>query len=207
MAVANYHEQHGHFPPPYIADANGRPMHSWRVLILPFLEQGELYAQYDMSEPWDGPNNRKLAARMPQIYAFHGDYQPGLTTTNYLAVVGPETVWSTRERRSFKNIIDRPGATILIAENRGLEVHWMEPRDLSFADMSFEVNSPAGVSSKYTDPAVAMLDGSLHRLRKELPPATLKAMLTANGGEKIRGEDVGEWSLLPDGRDREPARP
>ena len=61
MAVANYHETYGCFPPAYVADRDGKPMHSWRVLILPFLEQRELYNAYNFAEPWDGPNNRKLA--------------------------------------------------------------------------------------------------------------------------------------------------
>lgn len=60
LALHNYHNAHGCFPPAYIVDESGRPMHSWRVL-LPYLEQEALYDQYDFSEPWDGPNNRKLA--------------------------------------------------------------------------------------------------------------------------------------------------
>jgi len=176
-------------------------MHSRRVLVLPYIEQDELYKQYDFSESWDGPNNSKLAARMPRMYAFHGDYQPGRTTTNYLAVVGPETVWPGVRKLSSKDVTDGLTSTMLIVENRGADIHWMEPRDLSFAEMSFDVNSPAGVSSKYSDPAVAMLDGSLHQLRKNLSPATLRALLTRDGGEEV-GMDDGGWTLLTDGRKR-----
>ena len=55
-----YEDEHGCFPPAYVADASGRPMHSWRVLILPYLDQQQLYDQYDFSEPWNGPNNQQL---------------------------------------------------------------------------------------------------------------------------------------------------
>jgi len=61
LALHNYHDVFGCFPPAYIADSRGRPMHSWRVLILPFMEQVALYNAYHFEEPWDGPNNRKLA--------------------------------------------------------------------------------------------------------------------------------------------------
>ena len=68
LAMLNYENANGHFPPAYVADEKGRPMHSWRVLILPYLEEGELYKQYNMNEPWDSPHNRTLAAKMPKVY-------------------------------------------------------------------------------------------------------------------------------------------
>lgn len=207
MAVANYHEAHGHYPPAYILGPDGRPWHSWRVLILPYLEHGELFKEYDFAEPWDGPKNRRLAERMPKLYAFHGDERPGNTTANYLAVVGPETVWPGPSTVSSDAVTDGLGVTILIVENQGAGVHWMEPRDLSLADMNFAVNSPGGVNSKYSDPAVAMLDGSLHRLGRYLSPETLRALLTIRGGESVRSDGAGGWEWLPDGRQRPVRQP
>jgi hypothetical protein len=201
LAVANYHDAHGHYPPAYLADAAGRPMHSWRVLLLPYLEQKPLYDRYDFSQPWDSPKNLALAAEMPAVYALHGEYEPGVTITNYLAVVGPETTWPGQTPRRSDEITDDLSATILVVENVGADVHWMAPRDLSFSTMSFAVDRPDGVSSKYADPAVVMLDGSLHRLREDLPPSTLKALLTVAGGEDIH-EYAARRELLPDGRDR-----
>src|SRR5262249_26941179 len=154
----------------------------------------------DFREPWDGPNNRKLADRMPKLYAFHGEHRPGNTTTNYLAVVGPETLWPGSNFVSADAVTDDRTATIVVVENRGAGGQWMEPRDLSFADMSFAVNAPNGVSSKYNDPAVAMLDGMLYRLRKDLAPNTLRAMLTIRGGERIVADGNGGWEWLADGR-------
>jgi len=68
------------------------------VLVLPYIEQSELHREYSFAEPWDGPNNRKLAGRMPRLYAFHGSDRPGDTVTNYLAVVGDETRGPARSR-------------------------------------------------------------------------------------------------------------
>jgi hypothetical protein len=95
LALHNYHDDHGCFPPAYVADANGRPMHSWRVLILPYLEQKVLYDQYDFTEPWNGPNNSKLLATPPDTYGCPSDDRTcgvtGAWPTSYLAVVGAET--------------------------------------------------------------------------------------------------------------------
>src|SRR5271157_339454 len=59
-ALQAYHQANGCFPPAYVADKNGKPMHSWRVLILPYLDLDTLYKAYDFTQPWDGPNNKKL---------------------------------------------------------------------------------------------------------------------------------------------------
>ncbi len=97
MAVANYHETFGCFPPAYVVDRQGKPMHSWRVLILPFMEQKELYDAYDFAEPWDGPNNRKLASRIGSIYLRSGLDSGQAQTTSFVAVVGPQTAWPGSE--------------------------------------------------------------------------------------------------------------
>jgi hypothetical protein len=136
---------------------------------------------------------------MPQVYAFHGEHRPGLATTNYLAVVGPQTVWPDAGTRSEKDLTDGPSSTILVVENRGAGIHWTEPRDLSFAKMSLELNRPNGISSKYADPAVVMADGRVIRLEQNLRPDVLKALLTVSGGEPVRQGDA-QWTLLPQGR-------
>ena len=71
LALHNYHDVYGVFPPAYIPDAQGKPKHSWRVLILPFLEEQGTYEKYDFDEPWDGPNNRALLTSMPRATPVH----------------------------------------------------------------------------------------------------------------------------------------
>jgi hypothetical protein len=214
LAVANYHDTNGHYPPAYLVGPDGRPWHSWRVLILPYIEGDDILRQYRFDEPWDGPNNRLLADRMPSTYALHGDRKSGTTTTNYLAVVGPKTVWQPgrllgplpvwRPDRPIaqRDITDGSDSTLLIAENRGLNVHWMEPRDLDFDTMDWTVNSPKGISSKYDRPAVLMANYSVVRVSPGLSPATLRAMATVAGGELVSGGGDGTWDVIPDGRDR-----
>ncbi len=201
MAVANYRSAYKHYPPAYVADENGKPMHSWRVLILPFIEQRELFRRYDFDQPWNSPDNLKLAERMPSTYAFHGEYRPGMTTTNYLAVVGEETLWPGTKARASGDVSDDRSSTILIIENKGQDVHWMEPRDVRFDAMSFEIDHPLGLSSPYERPAVTTDDGSVFEIGADVTPATLRAMMTANGGEEIPSRDGG-LKQLPDGRQR-----
>ncbi len=139
---------------------------------------------------------------MPSIYAFHGEYEPGMVTTNYLAVVGQNTAWPGASARLTDEVTDEPSETIRFVENIGENVHWMEPRDLQYDTMSFRVNDPEGVSSKYLAPAVTMFNGSVRRLEEELPEDVLRAMLTVNGGEELTSSGD-NWQRLTDGRLRE----
>ncbi len=137
----NYHETYGSFPPAYVADATGKPMHSWRVLILPFLEQSTLYQSYSMAEPWDGPNNRKLLAQRPNIYACPSRLG-GPTLTSYVAIVGPKTAFPGSKTTKLGDIHDGPSGTILIAEVSNVDIAWTEPRDLDAETMSWAIDDP-----------------------------------------------------------------
>ena len=79
----------------------------------------------------------------------------------------------------------------------------LAPRDLELASMPLALQDPAGISSKYLDPAVAMFEGSVHRLHKDITPQVLRALLTARGAEKLEQDEQRHWSLLDDGRKRE----
>jgi hypothetical protein len=103
LALHNYHDDHGSFPPPYIADKAGRPMHSWRVLLLPYLsesaEQQTVLREYRFDESWDGPHNRKLHDLTLKVFRCPSDASPA-TETTYVAVVGA-TRPPGRERVGF----------------------------------------------------------------------------------------------------------
>lgn len=183
MAVANYHETYKCYPPPFIADADGKPMHSWRILLLPFLERNDLYKQYHFDEPWDGPNNRKLADQMPTTYALHGCERPGNVTTNYLRVIGYRTASPPSRTLAFQEIVDGTSSTLFIVENVDAGVHWMEPRDLAFDSMSFTIGTPNGISSWLEPPAGLMLDGMVQIIPNNTPPDVVSGLLTFAGGE------------------------
>jgi len=201
LAVANYLDVKGHYPPAFVLGPDGTPWHSWRVLILPYIEEDATFKQYRFDEPWNGPHNSALAEQMPKLFAFHGTKFP-TTVTNYLAVVGNETMWPGPVGRERAEIDNRSSETILIVENNGLGVHWMEPRDLVFETMNFQIDTPDGNSSWYKHPAVDTGDGSGRRLTKDMSADELRAALTLRSAGKTK-QGNGGWEELPDGRQRE----
>ncbi len=192
LALKQYERRYGCLPPAYVADAEGKPMHSWRVLLLPFLEYDELYRQYSFDEPWDGPNNSKLhevGIRMFRCPYDSFDY----CKTSYFAVVGDGTVWPGAGCMRTSDIRDGPAKTILLVEVAESGIHWMEPRDLSFAEMDFRVNGRPGnsISSGYGKSVSALMaDGNVRRLDKNLSPDTLRALLTTAGSEKVSSDEL-----------------
>jgi prepilin-type processing-associated H-X9-DG protein len=133
LALMNYEAKFHSFPPAYVADKAGRPIHSWRVLILPFLGYDDLYKQYDFNEPWDGPNNRKLLAARPRVYACPSDKDiesADSSQTSYVAVVGPESAWLGDKSRKLSDL-SLQTSTILLVETADTGIAWTEPRDIS----------------------------------------------------------------------------
>jgi hypothetical protein len=185
VALLSYHDRYRTFPPAYVADAEGKPMHSWRVLILPFLDEGALYEQYSFDEPWNGPNNSKLADKLshPHFRCTAADGDP--LHTSYLAVVGEETAWPGPEPRGIRHIADGTHKTVALVEARDSGIHWMEPRDLTLEQAERGVDdSGRGISANHPKgPNAAYSDGHMDRLPKD--PGTLRAVLTARGGEEF----------------------
>jgi type II secretory pathway pseudopilin PulG len=186
LALQNYMSAFGTFPPAYVADDNGRRMHSWRVLLLPYLKATELTDAYDLSEPWDGPNNRKLIDRMPDIYRCPSDDHASPGSTNFVAVVGPETLWPGSTGRKPDEITDGLSNTIAVVEVTGLDIPWIQPRDLEFANVPLTVDpqSADGIRSNHGPAAtnVLLADGSV-RFFENVDPTILRALLTAAGNE------------------------
>jgi len=187
LALILYHDDHGSFPPPYIADDKGNPMHSWRVLILPYLDQRNLYKQYRFDEPWDGPTNRQLHDVVLKLYSCPSRpaNQPA-TDANYVAVVGPKTTFPEDRCVRTADMIDGTSATILLVEVYNSGIHWMEPRDLHIHQMPMAINPAQGqsISSDHNDGAnVSFADGSVRFLRNDTSQATIRALLTRSGKE------------------------
>jgi len=129
LALHNYHDTFGSFPPAYLPNEEGRPMHSWRVLILPFLEEGVLYDQYRFDEPWDSPHNRALAERTPSVYRCPSAPMADETTTSYAMAVGPNALSTGPDGRDVDDFPQGLSQTPAVVEMAGAGIHWMEPRD------------------------------------------------------------------------------
>ena len=185
IALRQYHEANGAFPPAYVADENGEPMHSWRVLLLPFLEEKALYEEYDLDEPWNGPNNSKLAPKVPAAYRCPGDPSDANTTTSYVAVVGTRTAWRGTESIGLDDIKDIPEKTILIVEATNQRVEWMAPEDLQYDRMGLTFNAEKDhqLSSPHGDGAhVLMVNGEVELLAGNIEKGTLRQLLEIKDG-------------------------
>ena len=166
VALHHYHEDHGCLPPAYVLGSDGKPIHSWRVLVLKYLNQ-DAYEAYDFDEPWNGPNNSRLATHeCASLFQCPASSQVGSIYTNYVAVGGPETVFPAHRSVTFTEIPDSraPGVrdTIFLVEVAQSDIQWMEPRDLRFDQMPFTINDDmnSGMSSHHPGGAYAVTRGS-----------------------------------------------
>lgn len=188
LALMGYHDTFGSFPPAFLADSNGRPMHSWRVLILPQMGHKDVYDQYRFDEPWDGPHNRLLQSTVVPIFGCPGGKTVAATDTDYVVVVGPGTVFPADHCTSLSQLGDGPANTLLVVEVHHSGIHWMEPRDLDFAQMPATINSKKGQGIRSQHPGgalAAFVDGHVEFLPNDLPPEQLRARLTIAGGETV----------------------
>jgi hypothetical protein len=128
LALENYHNRYRSYPPAVTYDATGKPMHSWRVLILPWLGERSLYESYSMDEPWNGPNNTRLLERIPSIFQCPESKSRSTTNTNFFVVIGDNTLFPPQATRSANEVTDGLSQTIAVVElARGIP--WTEPAD------------------------------------------------------------------------------
>jgi Protein of unknown function (DUF1559) len=193
LALHDYHQAYGSLPPAHIADSNGRPMHSWRVLLLPFLEQQALYDQYDFREPWDGPNNVKLLSQMPGCYVCPSSPPLYRKRTTYTVITGPGTMFPGTAPVKFADVTDELSATLMVVETANVNIPWTAPWDLDVGTMSFKVNDEKvpGLSSRHHRAvSVAFADGSVRDLPAGINGKTLRALVTTAGREEMKAEDA-----------------
>lgn len=200
LALHNYHDEYGSFPPAYIADENGRPMHSWRVLLLPFLDEKKLYNEYHFDEPWNGPHNVTLQDRIPEIYRCP-EYQRDLSLrkisseysdrlTNYVAIDDPTAVFNGDQGSSLKEITDGTSNTIFVAEVHNHTVHWMQPEDITPEEFLQEFIASRDEAETNHDQGVHVLfaDGAARSLKPEFPLERVKTFLTKSADFVIDGD-------------------
>ena len=129
LALHMYHDEYRSFPPAYTVDAEGKPLHSWRTLILPYLEQQALYEKIDLSKHWDDPANKQTFESHVPAYMCPKAACPGNHTT-YLAVAAPGGCFAPGAARRVSEITDGTAGTLLVVEvNSQCSVPWMQPVD------------------------------------------------------------------------------
>lgn len=185
LALHNYHDTYHAFPPAYTVDENGKPLHSWRTLILPFVDQESLYNKLDLSKPWDDPANAEaFKARIPvyQCPSSPADVSPAHTT--YMAVVTTNSCLRPTEPRLMSDITDNHGETLMVIEvNHDHAVHWMSPTD---ADESLILGlGPETKQAHSGGMNAAYVDGSVMFLSAASSSADRLARISIAGGEQV----------------------
>lgn len=136
-ALRNYRLRYGRLPPLDSHDANGQALLSWRVHLLPFLGQEELYRQFQMKEPWDSKNNTRLISRMPAVYNFdpdsrNCDVEVCLGKTGYFALTGTGMLFSYSDSAKTLTAEQMESKQIVVVEaDEAFAKVWSKPEDVA----------------------------------------------------------------------------
>ena len=201
LGLHNYHDVYKSLPSASTADKDGKPLHSWRVALLPYLGYAELYEKIRHNEPWDSEYNRQFYNQMPDVYRSsyvsdeHAEEFANEGFTRYAVVTGKEAIFAGPNHwAGFQRITDGTSNTVaFVLRNRA--VCWMDPNsDVPFdlATLGFFVHPdgigaltvPSNLSDLPVTP-MAFADGRVDLVRTDLPQDYLRAILTCNGGEAI----------------------
>ena len=171
IALHNHHDTYRVFPPSAeVRDKEGKSGLSWRVHLLPFVGENELFKEFHLDEPWDSPHNKPLIEKMPEIYRDGlPDTPPGKTT--FLAPVGEDTVLGDAKPMHFGRIWDGTSNTAwLVQVKPELAVPWTAPQDYAFDPKDPAEGLLVDGDGRFL---VAIVDGSIHHLRADAKPETL----------------------------------
>jgi hypothetical protein len=183
LALQNHHDTKKAFPAQAICNKDGKPLLSWRVAILPFIEENDLYNQFHLDEPWDSEHNKPLLERMPEVFA-----NPNLKLpkgkTSYLAMVGKDCVFDGTDKGiPIQGITDGTSKTVAIVEaDADKAVEWTKPDDLKY-----DANNPsAGLGHVHPGGwLAAFCDGHVQFISDTTDQNVLKALFTKAGGEAV----------------------
>ncbi len=180
-----YHDANKHFPPTIVCDKDGKPLFSWRVEILPMMENSGIYNQLKKNEPWNSPYNLKLLDQFPRsIYncpsvpRYESD-----PTTNYVAVIGPGTVWRKDRPVERSDLPDGGSHTVMAVEVVDSGVHWAEPRDLMVEEALEGLKTGKGLRISTSHPGainVLFADGAVRSLSAKMPFSSWEKLLAGD---------------------------
>jgi len=183
LALHNYHDVYGHFPPAVVFDTASNMPRSWRVEVLPFIEQAPLYEQYRKNEPWDSEANRKVLAQMPRLFS-HPSQRADSNTTAFVAAYGKGLIFEELDKDGTRinEILDGTSNTIALIE-APTTIPWTKPEELVI-DLTREDALPR-FGFEDAGFVAGFADGSARFIARTTKFSTLTAILTRAGGEIV----------------------
>ena len=187
LAVHSFHDMNKWFPRArYNRDNPNGPAFSWRVAILPFVDEGPMFNAIRFDEAWDSPHNRQFANKTPKAFQLPG--KPNDGKTYYQVFRGQETPFPDNGQISFFHITDGTSNTLMVVE-AAQPVDWMRPDDIPFQMGERDLLKRVGNHWDDDTFQVVLCDGVARSMRRTIPTLTLQAFITRNGGEV----NVGDW--------------
>jgi Protein of unknown function (DUF1559) len=185
LAMHEYAEVMGTFPPAVIIDKASKPLLSWRVLLLPYLKERDLFKQFKLDEPWDSGANKKLLERMPRVFAPPGVKTKEPFTSYYQVFLGKGAAFEGTRGLRILDFLDGTSNTILVIEG-GEGVPWTKP-----AEISYDATKPLPkIGALFPDRIhAAFADGSVQTIRKDFKESAMRALITRNDGEPVNPAD------------------
>lgn len=182
LAMHNYESTYRSLPPAYTVDANGTPLHSWRTLLLPYMEQQALYNSIDLNKPWNDPANAHISKVVLPIFSCPSTNIVNTELTCYQLIDDPSAMIYRDEFRKFSEVTDGLSNTLMVVESSEANaVPWMQPSDLApqnFLNPNDRQNHTGGCNCAFGD-------GSVKFLSQGLNPQTTAAMISRSGGERV----------------------
>jgi hypothetical protein len=182
VGMLNHETTRKRFPPAAIRDKEGKPLLSWRVAILPHIEESNLYKDFHLNEPWDSAHNLKLLSKMPRIYR-HPKDDPKTKNSSYFMVTGKGMFGDGDSGRILRGLRDGPSKTITLVEAKR-NIPWTKPEEI---EIDVEANKPLPKLGGFIDGVftAAFADGSVHPIRQNVDPQVMHAFFTVAGGEGV----------------------
>jgi hypothetical protein len=195
LAIHHYRDKYGCYPPAYIVDKQEQRMHSWRALLLEFLDTN-LYHKYDFSRPWNSPGNLAVARMLKDDRPYHcpTEGRDNPTWTSYVMLAGPTAFGNASIGHKPEEITDGSAHTLAVVEMSPSGILWTAPYDLNVSEMSFKINDAKGVGPRschhgganvlFVDCDVRFICSDNEDIEK-----IMKGLATINGGENVKFPD------------------